>query len=71
MLTLNECTKNILCVDCTEESCLQHGKNMADCPKYHCDNKQIHDCEHCDFIKEYQEGYRKAVAVDEIESGTN
>jgi hypothetical protein len=27
---------------------------MADCPKYGCDNNKQDDCEHCEFIKQYQ-----------------
>lgn len=59
MLSLKDCTRNNLCVDCDEEECLHHGSTMADCPKYGCDNDSRFDCENCDFIKKYQEERRK------------
>lgn len=49
-IQLDTCTKNILCVDCRDTTCLHAGKIMADCPKYKCDNDVLLDCEHCDLL---------------------
>ena len=59
MLKIKNCEEDILCVDCKNEECLHHGKAMADCPKYDCDNEPMYDCEHCEFMKKYQEDCRK------------
>jgi hypothetical protein len=60
---ISECYRKNLCVDCDNTECLHCGDTMADCPKYGCDNNKQDDCEHCDFIKQYQtemrEQYRK------------
>lgn len=53
MLIIKECNHNNLCVDCDNHECLHHGKIECDCPKYICNN-EIHDCNKCTFIKEYQ-----------------
>lgn len=59
MLQIDECERENLCVDCNNNECLHAGQIIADCPKYHCDNpKGIHECEKCDFIKEYQNAMR-------------
>lgn len=39
MITLSECTRPTLCVDC--------------------DNEEFYDCEHCDFIREFDEEMRR------------
>lgn len=56
MLTLSECTRNNLCVDCDSKTCLHAGKLIADCPKYHCDREGdfFEHCESCMFLKEFQ-----------------
>ena len=59
MLRLSDCKKDGLCVDCKDEECLLSGKIMSDCSKYDCDNKRLYDCEHCDFIKQYQKNFRE------------
>lgn len=45
-IQLDTCTKNILCVDCRDTTCLHAGKIMADCPKYKCDNDVLLDCKY-------------------------
>ena len=52
------CKRNNLCVDCDNKKCLHAGDIMADCPKYRCDAPN-HDCENCEFIKQYQKDFRK------------
>lgn len=59
MLNLSVCNRDNLCVDCDSEKCILAGEIMSDCPKYHCDNDMIHDCEHCEFIRELQEEMRE------------
>lgn len=61
MLKISECHSNNLCVDCDNEECLHCGDISADCPKYHCDNDIMLDCNHCEFIKNYQKEYRKSL----------
>lgn len=60
-LKIDECTRQNLCVDCDDESCIRHGDPEQDCPKYHCDMPEPlkHDCENCNFLKRYQEEMRK------------
>ena len=55
-ISMSECTRNNLCVDCDNERCWFHGQLIADCPKYRCDRPPglIEDCESCAFLKEYQ-----------------
>ena len=53
MLMIKECKRDNLCVDCDDPECLHAGEIGADCPKWHCDNDQRHDCENCTFIKFY------------------
>lgn len=67
MHNLLSCEKDVLCVDCKDEDCLLSGKTMSDCPKYDCDNKPLYDCEHCDFIKQYQKNFRE----NQINTGGN
>lgn len=52
---MGECTRNIFCVDCTDEECFFHGKMLSDCPKYECDREDefYEDCESCAFLKEF------------------
>lgn len=61
MLTIEECHKNIPCVDCDDDTCNNQGKKSSDCPKYHCDNKVVLDCEHCEFIDRFIEEWREAL----------
>lgn len=58
-IQLDTCTKNILCVDCRDTTCLHAGKIMADCPKYKCDNDVLLDCEHCKFLKQLTKTIRR------------
>lgn len=55
---ISTCKKDILCVDCDDEHCIHQGKLHSDCPKYYCDNDAVHDCEHCEFMKNYVTEYR-------------
>lgn len=52
-VTLHDCTRRTTCYDCDNKKCYHHGDKGADCPKYHCDNDILQDCEHCDFIESY------------------
>lgn len=58
MLTLRECKRDNLCVDCDDPECLGAGDIGADCPKWVCDNPKGYNCEDCDFILEYQKAMR-------------
>lgn len=58
MVTIRECERDNLCVDCDNLECLGAGDVGADCPKYHCDNDVVLDCENCTFIREYQQAMR-------------
>lgn len=62
MLQLNECTRDIPCIDCDNTKCMFQGKKESDCPKYRCDrpNPMNHDCEHCAFIDRFIADMRKA-----------
>lgn len=60
MPVMSVCDRDNLCVDCDDELCWKHGDIGADCPKWKCDNCQPYDCEHCNFIKDYIEEYRKS-----------
>lgn len=61
MVSMSECKRDNLCVDCDDDKCWFAGKILSDCPKYHCDMPKDHieDCEHCDFIKQYQKDSRE------------
>lgn len=60
-MTNTKCTRTNLCSDCDDATCIFSGNLIADCPKYHCDmpDPLKHDCEHCTFLKRYQEEMRK------------
>ena len=60
MYSLSECKRDNLCVDCDNTGCLHCGNLHSDCPKYYCDNKIPHDCEHCEFMTSYFAEYRKS-----------
>ena len=62
MLTMADCHRPTTCYDCTEESCLFHGDKGADCPKYHCDNAVLNDCENCSFIDAFIDDMRQVYA---------
>lgn len=57
--TLTECTRQNTCFDCDNQDCWHHGDKGADCPKYHCDNAVLDDCEHCSFIDHFIEDMRQ------------
>ncbi len=60
MLKISECHSNNLCIDCDNWECSHCGDIAADCPKYSCDNDIKLDCNHCEFIKDFQKEYRKS-----------
>jgi hypothetical protein len=65
-MTLHECNRNNLCVDCDDERCWRRGDKGADCPKYTCDNPNgMMECENCCFIDEFILEMRKAYAIAE------
>ena len=65
MMTLKECDRDNLCVDCDNKSCHHAGDAMADCPKYNCDNPNgAHKCDDCDFLKEFQTNMRNQYSND-------
>ena len=53
-----ECKRKNLCADCNRSNCILAGDIRADCPKDRCDNAVFEDCEHCNFIKDYQQYMR-------------
>lgn len=71
MVKLKECKRQNLCVDCNDTSCSHHGQHEADCPKYKCDNPIAHDCEHCEFLKQYTTEMRKNYAKNLIPTKDN
>jgi hypothetical protein len=60
-MSLSECKRQNLCIDCDNEKCWHHGKLIADCPKYRCDRPGdlFEDCESCEFLKQFQNKMRK------------
>lgn len=62
MITLTECIRQNTCYDCDNERCAFHGDKEADCPKYHCDNAVLLDCDHCSFIDGFIRDMRKEYA---------
>lgn len=60
-MSITWCKRQILCIDCDDEKCLNHGELIVDCPKYKCDRPKPHkeECETCEFLKKYQEEMRK------------
>ena len=56
---MNECDRLTTCYDCDNTECGHHGDKGADCPKYRCDNVNLMDCEHCEFIDGWIEWERK------------
>lgn len=60
-MTVNECHRKNLCVDCDNTACWFHGELIADCPKYHCDRppEQVEDCESCAFLKRFTADMRE------------
>ena len=60
MVTIIECTRQNLSVDCTDDRCFHAGDIQADCPKYECDRpKELKLlCDRCGFIKGYQKSMR-------------
>ena len=63
-MTIEECHRKNLCVDCDDKACWHHGKLIADCPKYHCDREGelFEDCESCAFLKRYTADMREGEA---------
>lgn len=55
---ISECRRLNCCVDCKSTDCTHAGNLIADCPKYHCDNDETHDCKHCSFMKEHIKSMR-------------
>jgi len=51
MIEFSECKRKNLCVDCDNAKCLNHGRIMADCPKYECDNEDLYECEKEDDLE--------------------
>lgn len=65
-IQLSTCTKNTLCVDCKDTTCLHAGKISADCPKYKCDNDVLLDCENCKFIRQLIKTIRKNAKYEDV-----
>ena len=61
-IEIKECTRNNLCVDCDDKKCSRKGDIEQDCPKYRCDNKNRHDCNNCQFMRQYVTDMRKKYA---------
>ena len=58
MITLSECTRQNLCVDCDNTKCHHAGDIGADCPKWRCDMPE-YQCEECPWIREYVKKVRE------------
>ena len=58
MITITECHRNNLCVDCDDSRCGHAGDIGADCPKWRCDMPE-YECEDCPWIREYVKRARR------------
>lgn len=58
MLTMTECHRTNLCIDCDDQHCSGAGVPEADCPLWVCKHPEL-ECKDCDILKEYVEAYRK------------
>ena len=60
-ITIQECFRMNLCVDCDNTKCGHCGQLIADCPKYRCDRPKeaFEDCESCAFLKDFQNKMRE------------
>ena len=58
MITITECHRNNLCVDCDDSHCGHAGDIGADCPKWKCDMPE-YECEDCPWIREYVKRARR------------
>ena len=58
MITITECHRNNLCVDCDDPHCGHAGDIGADCPKWRCDMPE-YECEDCPWIREYVKRARR------------
>lgn len=60
-ITIQECFRNNLCIDCDNTKCGHCGQLIADCPKYRCDRpkENFEDCETCAFLKDFQKKMRE------------
>lgn len=60
---IQECTRDCLCVDCTNDNCWHHGDKVADCPRWgECSLKRegtVKDCDECYWIDSYIERMRR------------
>ena len=56
-MTMIECNRNLLCIDCNDTECWHQGKKESDCPEYRCDKSL--DCNKCAFIDQYIDDMRK------------
>lgn len=72
MLTLKECTRQNLCIDCDNTECYRAGQLIADCPKYHCDRNGVlfEHCETCGFLRNYQEEMREYYGMEKGNTDT-
>ena len=61
-VTMSDCTRQNTCFDCDNQDCSHHGDKGADCPKNHCDNAVLYDCEHCSFIDGFIDDMRQVYA---------
>lgn len=59
-VTIHECKRENLCVDCYDGKCWHKGQLIADCPLYYCnrDGDSYEDCESCDLLKRIHEEWR-------------
>ena len=66
MITMKECTRNNLCVDCDNAECWHHGHAEADCPLYKCKFPEYYDnCSECQFLQRFQDEMRKEYQKNE------
>lgn len=53
-MAMPTCKRKNLCFDCDDEACYNRGQAMADCTQRDCYTTPRFDCDHCDYIKQYQ-----------------
>lgn len=59
MVNLSVCNRDNLCIDCDDEFCYHAGSAEPDCPIFIADvTCGDTDCNHCEFIREFQEEMR-------------
>ena len=60
-MTITECKRDNLCIDCDNHKCIHAGQIIADCPMWHCDREgdAFEDCESCEVLKQIWKEFRQ------------